>query len=296
MANAVFVQNPNSIYDDLHGVHYHFPEHYRGMVEETVGDWVIFYEGRAGISAYTHVQRVAQVRADPQRPGHYYADLDEKSYLEFEQPVPRLRHDGTPYETRLPPTGGLNASAVRRLTEVEFSAIINAGLQEIPDTETLPRNIEFPGFAENQYEFEHVPPPVDRRRILTCKQERAATFARIVKRAYGGRCAISGLELRNGGGRPEVEAAHIRPVSDDGPDWVRNGLALSGTIHWMFDRGLISIAPDHRILISHNKVPDDVARRLIVPDQKLTLPANPRYHPHPRYLKFHRERIFGQLS
>ncbi|WP_139216208.1 hypothetical protein [Shimia haliotis] len=29
------------------------------------------------------------------------------------------------------------------------------------------------------------------------------------------------------------EAGHIRPVEHDGPDIVSNGLALSGTAHWM---------------------------------------------------------------
>lgn len=64
----------------------------------------------------------------------------------------------------------------------------------------------------------------------------------------------------------------------------------------MFDRGLISVADDHRILISHNKVPKETAARLIASDQKLILPKNPRHHPHPDYLQYHRENIFGQMG
>lgn len=71
----------------------------------------------------------------------------------------------------------------------------------------------------------------------------------MVLQAYGSRCAITGLRLINGGGRAEVEAAHIRPVEASGPDIVSNGIALSGTAHWMFDRGLISVADDLQILI-----------------------------------------------
>jgi hypothetical protein len=37
------------------------------------------------------------------------------------------------------------------------------------------------------------------------------------------------LQIINGGGRTEVQAAHIRPVAAGGSDSVRNGLALSGT-------------------------------------------------------------------
>jgi putative restriction endonuclease len=39
-------------------------------------------------------------------------------------------------------------------------------------------------------------------------------------------------------------------VENNGPDIVSNGLALSGTAHWMFDRGLISLSDNLEILIS----------------------------------------------
>jgi putative restriction endonuclease len=105
---------------------------------------------------------------------------------------------------------------------------------------------------------------------------------------------MSGLRLRNGGGRPEVNAAHIRPVEHKGSDSVRNGLALSGTLHWMFDRGLLAVAEDHTILVSDNKVPSAVSQRLLVPDRRLVLPAEPRDWPHPENLRWHREHVFGQ--
>ncbi|MCE8438453.1 HNH endonuclease [Rhodovulum sulfidophilum] len=113
--------------------------------------------------------------------------------------------------------------------------------------------------------------------------------------AYGYRCAMSGLMLRNGGGRPEVQAAHIRPVESQGNDTVRNGLALSGTLHWMFDRGLISVAEDcETVLVSHNKVPGDVVGRLLAPDGKLVRPEDARDAPHSENLRWHRENVFGR--
>ena len=69
-------------------------------------------------------------------------------------------------------------------------------------------------------------------------------FRRVVLRAYDEQCAITGLKLINGGGRAEADAAHIRPVEANGPDIVNNGIALSGTAHWMFDRGLIALSDD----------------------------------------------------
>ena len=103
---------------------------------------------------------------------------------------------------------------------------------------------------------------------------------------------MSGLELRNGGGRPEVEAAHIVPVESRGPDTVRNGLALSGTVHWMFDRGLVTVGEDFGLLIAAGSVASEIADRLLVPDRRLVLPANPAHEPHQSYFDWHRRNCF----
>ncbi|WP_298430315.1 HNH endonuclease [uncultured Jannaschia sp.] len=292
MAHAVLIQNPISIYDDAHGERYHFPRRYLGRLEACVGDWVIFYEGKAGALGYTHVQKVAGIRPDPADPTHFYADLDLSTLLGFEAGVvPRQRPDGRRYETGLPASGGSNVSAVRSISQAEFAAIVEAGLAPRADADAHPRTGPlFDGLQD-------VPQARlagDRLQVLTSRPLRDAQFARMVKRAYDGRCAISGLRLRNGGGRAEVQAAHIRPVADGGPDVVPNGLALSGTLHWMFDRGLVSVAEDHRILVSHNKVDAETARRLFAPDMRLRLPADPRMRPHPDYLAYHREEVFGR--
>ena len=303
MVNAIFIQNPQSIYDDQPGEAYHFPRRYLGTVQQTIEDWVIFYESRRGAFGYVSVQKVKDVVPDPKKEGHYYALLDRGSRWQFEQVVSRADQDGIAYEKSLrksdgsPMSGGASVSAVRKLSPLEFASILDAGLTELEGADVIPRvdlQSDISGLAEDPAPFLGLQPVEERLKILTSRPARDASFQRLVKAAYKGRCAISGLQLRNGGGRPEVQAAHIRAVADDGPDVVQNGLALSGTLHWMFDRGLISVADDLSILISHNKVPGDVAARLISPGQKLLLPDNPRDHPHPDYLKFHRENTFGQ--
>lgn len=97
---------------------------------------------------------------------------------------------------------------------------------------------------------------------------RDRAFSVAIKSAYQDTCAVTGLKLINGGGRSEVQAAHIRPVADGGPDSIRNGLALSGTLHWMFDRGLISVDDDYSLLIASGGVPDTVTR-IINPERRL---------------------------
>ncbi len=307
MTHAVFIQNPDSIYDDRPGEAYHFPRRYLKRVEQTLGAWVIFYEGKRGAKGYVGVGKVADILPDRGRAKHYYARLVPGSYLDFSRVVPRTDPlSDTRYERGLPATGGSNSAAVRLISAEEFASIVREGLRlpEMVGNVPLARQPELPpGMAEAPVAFEHaagelpgVRELIARPDILAGRKWRDPAFRSRVVTAYGFRCAISGLELRNGGGRPEVEAAHIRPVAAGGPDMVQNGLALSGTLHWMFDRGLIGVAEDHAILISHNKVPADVANRLIAPERRLRLPDDPRLHPHPAFLRYHRERVFGQVA
>jgi putative restriction endonuclease len=75
--------------------------------------------------------------------------------------------------------------------------------------------------------------------MLVNRKIRDANFRRLVCEAYDDTCAVTGLRIINGGGRSEVQAAHIWPVAEGGSDAVHNGIALSGTAHWLFDRHLI---------------------------------------------------------
>ena len=105
---------------------------------------------------------------------------------------------------------------------------------------------------ENTYSDGFHSPPLEiiRPRGLTIYERpfRDRVFAQQIQKAYENRCAITGIRIINGGGRAEAQAAHIKPVEANGPDHVQNGIALSGTVHWMFDRGLISLGDDLKIL------------------------------------------------
>ena len=107
----------------------------------------------------------------------------------------------------------------------------------------------------------------------------------------------SGLQKDDGStnkgrfGRPEAQAAHIRPVAASGPDSLRNGVALSSTFHWMFDRGLVSIDDDYSLLLKRDSIPDCVLS-LVNADRRLRLPTQAIHHSHPRYLEYHREHVF----
>lgn len=297
MVKLVLLHKADSIYEDKPDVVYDFPRAYLKAVKEAVGDWIIYYEPvKAGRRGYFAVAKIERVIPKPGAEGRFLAMIAPGSFLPFDREVPRLI-DGRPMEVALtepdgtPRKGGAVQLAVRRLPEAEFARIVNLGLpQELERLEATRYGPQPVGLGEGSEAFER--PVLER---LTRRPYRDVAFRRKVREAYGYRCAMSGLMLRNGGGRPEVQAAHIRPVESQGSDAVRNGLALSGTLHWMFDRGLISVADDcETILVSHNKVPRDVVGRLLAPDGKLVRPADQRNAPDPENLRWHRENIFGR--
>ena len=120
----------------------------------------------------------------------------------------------------------------------------------------------------------------------------SATLIGSVLRAYSERCAISGIKLINGNGRAEVAAAHIRPVEANGPDIVNNGIALSGTVHWMFDRGLISLTDELQVLVSRQANDAEAIRSLINKTGHAFAPERSSDRPHPTFLQWHRKHCF----
>jgi putative restriction endonuclease len=81
------------------------------------------------------------------------------------------------------------------------------------------------------------------------KVARGSAFSVEVRWEYIQRCAITGIDISTPTKLFEVESAHIVPLSEGGSDDIRNGLALTQTVHWAFDHGLIGVLPDRTIYI-----------------------------------------------
>jgi putative restriction endonuclease len=303
MAKAVFTTKVNPAYDDLPEVRYHFPRTYLAQARAAVGDWIVYYEprrstaepsSRGGRQAYFAVARVSSVEADLNLPDHFYAYVID--YIELDRPVP-FREGMHYYESALQRSDGQTSKgafgrAVRPIPDREFNLILAAGFAASlqPRLDVPSAGEPTPGLAEDPAPFNDDTAGRPMIETTLSRPFRDEAFRRQVRLAYDNRCAISGFRLINGGGRPEVQAAHIRPVASHGPDSVRNGIALSGTLHWMFDRGLISIDEDFRILRARG-LSDDVAR-LIRTEARLLLPDDETLRPHPSFLRFHREQVF----
>lgn len=297
MVFGVFIHRSDSIYDDSPAERYQFPRQYLSRAESCVGDWIIYYEPRKvpGTRGYFAIAKIEGIIADPAKDGMYLAIIEPGSYLDFVSPVPFSSAQGIVERGVVNEQGriaGRAQSAVRPIAPDDFNRIVALGFSE---SETLlPRlGEEAPplGLSEEQVPFVFEQDR-DRRSFTISRIVRDRIFRRIVLRAYSERCAISGLKLINGGGRAEVAAAHIRPVEKSGPDIVSNGIALSGTIHWMFDRGLISLSDDLQILISRQVNDLEEARSLINKSGYAIPPQRSFQRPHPAFLQWHREFCF----
>lgn len=293
MTFGVFIHRSDSVYDDSPAERYQFPRQYLGRVEACVGDWIIYLEPTKvrGTRGYFAAAKVQQVIADPGTSGMYIALIEPGSYLDFANPVPFSGPDGVIELGVLNPAGRISGraqAAVRPISATDFGRILQFGLVE--DAAMLPR-IGFPALQEEPIPFQ-IETARERVDLLTSRIIRDRVFRRVVLRAYDERCAITGLKLINGGGRAEAEAAHIRPVEAGGPDIVSNGLALSGTAHWMFDRGLIGLDDDLRILVSRQVNDPEGVQALINKSGYARPPVRKSDNPHPHFLHWHREHCF----
>lgn len=298
MAKAILTAKVSPSYDDLLEERYHFPRTYLRQVEAAIGDWIIYYEPRrltpdanslGGRKAYFAVAFISDIVSDERRSDHFYARIGE--YLDFYRPVP-FREGNSYFETGLKKSdGSTNKGAFRRsvrnIPDREFDLILAAGFGPlVSDQASLAESANSDGFEDPPSTFER--PIVD---SLLARPFRDRAFMTSVRSAYSETCALTGLKIINGGGRPEVQAAHIRPVAYSGPDSVRNGIALCGTVHWMFDRGLISLDDDYTILTAPDSTPNEI-RELLNQTGKMTLPPRPELYPHPKFLRYHRQNIF----
>jgi len=115
-------------------------------------------------------------------------------------------------------------------------------------------------------------------------------FRVLVTEAYQRRCAITGESTL-----PVLEAAHIRPYAEDGPHEVKNGILLRSDMHTLFDRGLIGVSPDYKILVSSQIAEqyNNGKRYYALENESLRqLPTDTFEQPDQDYLAWHQEHVF----
>lgn len=122
----------------------------------------------------------------------------------------------------------------------------------------------------------------------TRRRARNNAFRERVRAAYGEACAFCGRARETPAGSPEVEAAHIHPKREGGPDDVRNGVALCKLHHWAFDNGWLALTDDRDILVAEAPDRNGYHEFKQLEGKEMRSPEGPE--PHPKFLEAHRER------
>jgi len=85
----------------------------------------------------------------------------------------------------------------------------------------------------------------------TIRRARDRAFRRKVLELYDFKCAFTGRRFVSPISERTVglDAAHIVPVDSNGSDHPANGIALTKELHWSFDRGLIGVGTNRKLLV-----------------------------------------------
>ena len=122
---------------------------------------------------------------------------------------------------------------------------------------------------------------------------RSAEFRIGVKRNFRERCAFCRFQARFLDFAFGLESAHIRSLQFNGPDTIDNGLALCRLHHIAFDRGVLSVSAEHKILVSKELIAQDaVSKTLIEALAGQPLADWKDTQPSPEYLGWHRDQVF----
>ena len=115
------------------------------------------------------------------------------------------------------------------------------------------------------------------------------SFRLIVTDSYERRCAFTNSPVLH-----MLEAAHIRPYSSGGTHAPSNGILLRQDLHTLFDRGYMTVTPNHQIEIS-SRIKEEFhngKEYYALHGQNMRLPDYGDRRPSPDSLKWHNENIY----
>lgn len=123
---------------------------------------------------------------------------------------------------------------------------------------------------------------------------RSSAFRQIVVPSYDYCCAICGIRIITPEGRSAAEAAHIIPWSQSYNDDPRNGVALCGLHHWVFDQGLLTITPSYTVQVSPLVDDQPAANQTLIAfaRQPIQLPNQAHLYPDQAALNWHNQKIY----
>jgi putative restriction endonuclease len=115
------------------------------------------------------------------------------------------------------------------------------------------------------------------------------SFRVVVTDAYKRRCAFTASPVLH-----VLDAVHIKPFAQEGPNDVQNGMLLRQDVHTLFDRGYITVTPEYKVEVSR-RIKDEFenGREYYSAHGKLiALPEEARLQPGKRFLSWHNENVY----
>lgn len=123
---------------------------------------------------------------------------------------------------------------------------------------------------------------------------RGSMFKREIPKIYNYTCCISGMRIDAAANISMIDACHIIPFSTSHDDTITNGIALCPNLHRAFDRKLIGIDREYRVIISKAFKETDSDYMIARFDGKqILLPHEKKYWPDRYKLNQHREGLLN---
>jgi putative restriction endonuclease len=115
------------------------------------------------------------------------------------------------------------------------------------------------------------------------------SFRVMVTDAYQRQCAVTHSPILY-----VLEAAHIKPYQAGGPHALSNGVLLRQDVHTLFDRGYMTITPEHKIEVS-KRIKDEFhngKEYYALHGSEVWLPKGAHLRPESEYLSWHNENVY----
>jgi len=139
----------------------------------------------------------------------------------------------------------------------------------------------------------HEPSSIYRTKALSFDEEeifiRSGVFKKEIPKIYNYTCSISGMRIIANAEIQMIDACHIVPFAESHDDTITNGISLCPNLHRAFDRGLISLDREYRVMAkpfaeeSSYSIKQFEGKQILLPNKK-------EYYPSQENLAAHRLR------
>jgi putative restriction endonuclease len=241
--------------------------------------------------------------------------IDERFTANFSLPFYHLKSDGFWYlKTCIGKdiilTSSHSIKSFSQLKEVVDYAYFNEDLFELlrdsPKRHILRQTLlneyftQSQLFQKNEYvdaiieEILNEDPAIYKRKAEEFNEEevfvRGGLFKKEIPKIYNYTCSISGLRIITDSEIQMIDACHIIPFSESHDDTITNGLSLCPNLHRAFDRGLISIDTDFRVVVKPFSEEGTLYSIKQFQSKLILLPKNRNYWPSNDNLASHRRK------